>query len=37
MLVMAFCPSGYGVGMMQPEAMVCVFDPQCLKQSWKLW
>ena len=36
-LVMAFCPSGYGVGMMQPKAMVRVFDPQCRQPSWKLW
>ena len=37
MLVMAFWPSGYGVGMMQPKAMVRVFDPPCLQQSRKLW
>ena len=35
-LVTAFCPSGYGVGMMQPKAMVRVFDPQRLQESWKL-
>ena len=36
-LVMAFCPSGDGVGMMQPKAMVRVFDPQRPLKSWKLW